>query len=121
MDVKSIAGLIKRLLGFYQTPCTILDGVQYSWPIPLDVCSVDNEPISKLACLNACHPSVVSLWLAAIDYPLHSNTTLTLAEFEHEYATKSNLTVPQLHALGGHAAPCTCGEYNCKGWQMVTQ
>jgi hypothetical protein len=55
---EELSQLIKRLLGFYQTPCTILDGVQYSWPIPLGVCSTDNEPTDlPVVCLCGNSPS----------------------------------------------------------------
>lgn len=67
-----IAQLTKRLLGFYQTPCTILDGVQYSWPIPLDGCHTGYEPIDRLVvCLDGID---IMDWLTAIDHPIHSDT-----------------------------------------------
>lgn len=59
------AGLIKRLLGFYQTPCTILDGVQYSWPIPLD------RPLH-----NRSNPIKGSTSIL-VGHPLHSGISLT--------------------------------------------
>lgn len=41
------------------------------------------------------------------------------AEFEDWYAENSGVPVWELHFLGLYAAPCDCGEPECKGWQMT--
>lgn len=44
---------------------------------------------------------------------------MTAAEFEAQYAQRSNLTVKELRALGRIVAPCACDQ-NCAGWQSVS-
>ena len=44
---------------------------------------------------------------------------MTQDEFEAWYAQNSNITVATLHEMGLSAAPCDCGEPECKGWQMT--
>lgn len=76
------ARLIRRMLGFYQTPCTILDGVQYSWPIPLDVCHTDNKAIDRPVVWHVygnCQRAV-SEWLTVVDQPLHSDIKARINE-----------------------------------------
>ena len=46
---------------------------------------------------------------------------LTAAEFEAEYARRSNVTVKTLHWLGRFAEPCDCGEEICEGWALGYQ
>lgn len=44
-------------------------------------------------------------------------------EFERQYATRSGLTVEQLHEFGRYGEPCTsdCDYPECEGWQMVNR
>jgi len=44
---------------------------------------------------------------------------MTKEEFEIGYANRSGLTIDELVKLGLKAFPCTCGEENCQGWQML--
>ena len=76
------------------------------------------RPIHRDIHLNSAE--AISRWLAMIDGTQYS-TTHEREEFERIYATKSGMSILQLHALGGHAVPCMCDEDGCKGWQMVTQ
>lgn len=39
--------------------------------------------------------------------------------YEHGYAERSDVTVEFLHAWGRFGAPCTCGEEECEGFQMM--
>ena len=43
---------------------------------------------------------------------------MTKEEFEAYYAAESGMTLAQLHESGLGAAPCDCGAYYCKRWQM---
>lgn len=72
----TITQLVKRLLGFYQIPCTILDGVQYSWAIPLDVSHTDYRPTDRPTQRDIhLHSSVaISIYLALLDRPTQGNT-----------------------------------------------
>ena len=44
---------------------------------------------------------------------------LTARSFERAYAKRGDMTVSQLHELGGYGAPCDCGEDGCDGWKMA--
>ena len=88
-----IEQLIKRLLGFYQTPCTILDGVQYSWPIPLDVReTIINKPAVCLGSLG------VLVWLGVVDRPLHRDIPNWLTVIDHPC---HDVTTPNTQTGGG--------------------
>jgi len=45
---------------------------------------------------------------------------MTEDDFETGYATKSNMTVAELHGLGLFAVPCRCGVEDCLGWAMIS-
>ena len=44
---------------------------------------------------------------------------MTKDEFEEGYAKRSGVTIETLHGMGLFAAPCDCGEEECRGWQMA--
>lgn len=69
-----ITQLIKRLLGFYQTPRTILGGTQYSWAIPLDVCHTHNTPTDRPTHrdIHLHSSAAIRIYLAMLDRPTHS-------------------------------------------------
>jgi len=73
---KKLSGLIKRLLGLNQTPCTVLSGEQYSWPIPLERCLTDSEPITwasycphRFGYYYIDSGTAISAWLGSVDRP----------------------------------------------------
>ncbi len=44
---------------------------------------------------------------------------MTKEEFEEGYAERSGVTVKWLRDQGQIAAPCSCGDDTCQGWQMT--
>ena len=44
--------------------------------------------------------------------------TMTIQEFEQEYADRMGVPVEWLQGIGRVALPCHCGEKGCVGWQM---
>jgi len=44
---------------------------------------------------------------------------LTREQFIATYARNSSMSVATLKALGFEATECSCGEGNCRGWQMT--
>jgi hypothetical protein len=42
---------------------------------------------------------------------------ITQSEFIKGYCRKSGISEERWHELGQYAAPCTCGELDCHGWQ----
>lgn len=44
---------------------------------------------------------------------------MTRDEFAQAYAARSGVTVQQLMEWGREAAPCSCDEDGCEGWQMA--
>jgi hypothetical protein len=53
--------------------------------------------------------------------PAEEGKTMTAEEFESAYASRSRVTVEQLHAWGRYAEPCDCGDELCAGWAMGHQ
>jgi hypothetical protein len=47
------------------------------------------------------------------------SSVITAAEFEQQYAERSNMTIEQLREWR-EPAPCDCGDELCRGWQMVS-
>jgi hypothetical protein len=47
------------------------------------------------------------------------NDKITKEEFEADYAKESNLTIDELHDMGGYAEPCDCEYLWCNGWKMM--
>jgi hypothetical protein len=43
------------------------------------------------------------------------------AEFEAAYASRSGVSIDDLHAWGRYAEPCVCGDDLCEGWAMGHQ
>jgi hypothetical protein len=51
----------------------------------------------------------------------YRHVTTTPAEFEQDYADRSDTTVPALHAAGRYVEPCDCTYEYCEGWSMGHQ
>jgi hypothetical protein len=45
---------------------------------------------------------------------------MTKEEFEKGYADQSGVSLESLKEYGLFAYPCDCGEFGCKGWQMMS-
>lgn len=46
---------------------------------------------------------------------------MTSDEFEELYASRSGITVEQLHRWGRYTEPCDCDDPACEGWIMGHQ